>query len=297
VRPLLRSWLLLDLTLTTASELVRLITALLTNRSPHLTTLSLYVFSTLNPIPSAQALFSAHFPSLRSLSLGHVHSTEQIGPFLDAHPLLESVSIQCAGHAHVALSPSALPRVREFDVVWLNSPGLYTQICAPLRGGDLRPLETLSITAGAFREEGTINELCEHLRVHKGLRALRWEDTSMQLSDRLGSVGEACPGVERLSILAFYLDRRLPEIAAALRSFPNLRTIQIGRGRLEGEHCTTLHEACPSLRRIGPWERVDAAREAGMQAFVVERAGNAPLTPEDRKRHRVISTFDELSLA
>jgi len=41
---------------------------------------------------------------------------------------------------------------------------------------------------------------------------------------------------------------------------------------------------------------VDAAREAGMQAFVVERPGNAPLTLEDRARHRVIGTFDELSL-
>jgi enolase-phosphatase E1 len=39
---------------------------------------------------------------------------------------------------------------------------------------------------------------------------------------------------------------------------------------------------------------VEAAKEAGMQSFVVDRPGNAPLSEEDRRRHRVITSFDEL---
>ncbi|GAB1320579.1 enolase-phosphatase E1 [Madurella fahalii] len=39
---------------------------------------------------------------------------------------------------------------------------------------------------------------------------------------------------------------------------------------------------------------VEAAKEAGMQSFVVERPGNAELPEEARKRHRVIRSFDEL---
>ncbi|KZO92995.1 hypothetical protein CALVIDRAFT_566912 [Calocera viscosa TUFC12733] len=258
-----------------ASELVRLITTLLTDRCPTLSSLSLYVFSTLNPIPSALPTFSARFPALRSLSLGHVRSTELIGTFLDAHPLLERVSIQCAGHAEVTISPSSLPLVREFDVVWINSPGLYTQVLAPLPNGDLRPLEVLSITAGAFREEGSVDGLCGYLRAHKGIKGIRWEDTSMQLSERLGAIGAASPGVRTLSILAFYLDRRLPEIAAALHHFPNLEQILIGRGRLEVEHCADLQVACPTLVRIGPWERCEAGGvdEKGRQGLAWRKRG------------------------
>ncbi|KAL2260876.1 hypothetical protein VTK26DRAFT_5005 [Humicola hyalothermophila] len=39
---------------------------------------------------------------------------------------------------------------------------------------------------------------------------------------------------------------------------------------------------------------VEAAKKAGMQSFVVERPGNAALSEEDRARHRVIRSFDEL---
>ncbi|KAL2271700.1 hypothetical protein VTJ83DRAFT_1071 [Remersonia thermophila] len=39
---------------------------------------------------------------------------------------------------------------------------------------------------------------------------------------------------------------------------------------------------------------VAAAKEAGMQSFVVERPGNAPLGDEDRAKHRVVRSFDEL---
>ncbi|KAL1844040.1 hypothetical protein VTJ49DRAFT_5791 [Mycothermus thermophilus] len=39
---------------------------------------------------------------------------------------------------------------------------------------------------------------------------------------------------------------------------------------------------------------VAAAKEAGMQSFVVERPGNAPLSEEDRAKHRVVRSFDEL---
>ncbi|KZT54179.1 hypothetical protein CALCODRAFT_500208 [Calocera cornea HHB12733] len=247
-------------TIVEASELIRLITIYLTSHCPTVSTLSLYVFSPLNPIPSAQPFFTAHLPALRTLALGHVRSTEFIGTFLDTHSLLESVSIQCAGHAEIHISPDALPRVREFDVVWNNTAGLYTQVVAPLPSGKLRPLETLSITAGAFKEEGETKVFCAYLKAHSGIKGLRWEDTSMQLSPRLGAIAQACPGIRTLSILAFYLDRRLPEIAAALRNFPDLEQIIIGRGRLEAEHCAELQGACPSLTRIGPWRWCEAER-------------------------------------
>lgn len=39
---------------------------------------------------------------------------------------------------------------------------------------------------------------------------------------------------------------------------------------------------------------VEAAKEAGMQSIVVERPGNAELSEEARRRHRVIKSFDEL---
>ncbi|PVH85517.1 enolase-phosphatase E1 [Cadophora sp. DSE1049] len=52
---------------------------------------------------------------------------------------------------------------------------------------------------------------------------------------------------------------------------------------------------------IGRWlfcsdrvEEVDAAREAGMQAFVVVREGNAALSEGDRERHVLIESFDEI---
>ncbi|KAL2022287.1 hypothetical protein VTK56DRAFT_5685 [Thermocarpiscus australiensis] len=39
---------------------------------------------------------------------------------------------------------------------------------------------------------------------------------------------------------------------------------------------------------------VEAAKQAGMQSFVVERPGNADLSEEARQKHRVIKSFDEL---
>jgi len=56
-----------------------------------------------------------------------------------------------------------------------------------------------------------------------------------------------------------------------------------------------------SVEDISKWlfcsdrvEEVDAAREAGMQAVVVVRAGNAPLSEEDRERHVLVERFDEI---
>ncbi|KAL2156079.1 hypothetical protein VTH82DRAFT_824 [Thermothelomyces myriococcoides] len=39
---------------------------------------------------------------------------------------------------------------------------------------------------------------------------------------------------------------------------------------------------------------VEAAKEAGMQSYIVERPGNAPLSEEERSRHRVVTSFEEL---
>lgn len=41
---------------------------------------------------------------------------------------------------------------------------------------------------------------------------------------------------------------------------------------------------------------VSAAKEAGMQAFVVVREGNAPLSEEDRKAHAVVESFDQVKI-
>jgi enolase-phosphatase E1 len=41
-------------------------------------------------------------------------------------------------------------------------------------------------------------------------------------------------------------------------------------------------------------KEVEAAKQAGMQSFVVERPGNAPLSDEARKTHKVAMSFDEL---
>lgn len=43
-------------------------------------------------------------------------------------------------------------------------------------------------------------------------------------------------------------------------------------------------------------KEVDAAREAGMQAFVVVREGNAVLSVEDRERNRVVESFEEIKI-
>ncbi|KAK9238949.1 HAD-like domain-containing protein [Lipomyces kononenkoae] len=41
-------------------------------------------------------------------------------------------------------------------------------------------------------------------------------------------------------------------------------------------------------------KEIEAAKEAGWEAYIVERPGNAPLSEEDRKTHKVIQNFDSL---
>lgn len=43
-------------------------------------------------------------------------------------------------------------------------------------------------------------------------------------------------------------------------------------------------------------KEVDAAKAAGMLSFVVQRPGNADLPPGTEQRHRVIRSFDEITL-
>jgi enolase-phosphatase E1 len=43
-------------------------------------------------------------------------------------------------------------------------------------------------------------------------------------------------------------------------------------------------------------EEVEAAREAGMQSLIVIRDGNAPLTEEEKTKHMLITSFDEIEL-
>jgi enolase-phosphatase E1 len=54
---------------------------------------------------------------------------------------------------------------------------------------------------------------------------------------------------------------------------------------------------------IGKWlflsdrvEEVEAAKEAGMQSLVVVRDGNPPLTEEEKKKHALVSSFDEIGI-
>ncbi len=41
-------------------------------------------------------------------------------------------------------------------------------------------------------------------------------------------------------------------------------------------------------------KEVEAAKQAGMQSFIVDRPGNAEYSDETRRQHRVIRTFEEL---
>jgi len=54
---------------------------------------------------------------------------------------------------------------------------------------------------------------------------------------------------------------------------------------------------------IGKWlflsdrvEEVDTAKEAGMQSLVLVREGNAPLTEDEKKRHQLVSSFEEIKI-
>jgi enolase-phosphatase E1 len=61
--------------------------------------------------------------------------------------------------------------------------------------------------------------------------------------------------------------------------------------------------AASRKEEIGKWlflsdrvEEVEAAKEAGMQSLVVVRSGNAPLTEEEKKKHELIASFDEIKI-
>lgn len=43
-------------------------------------------------------------------------------------------------------------------------------------------------------------------------------------------------------------------------------------------------------------KEVDAAKEAGMESWVVERPGNAELSSKDREKNKIIKTFDEVPI-
>ncbi len=54
---------------------------------------------------------------------------------------------------------------------------------------------------------------------------------------------------------------------------------------------------------IGQWlflsdrvEEVDAAKDAGMQSLIVVRDGNPPLTEEEKKRHGLVASFNEIKI-
>jgi enolase-phosphatase E1 len=44
-------------------------------------------------------------------------------------------------------------------------------------------------------------------------------------------------------------------------------------------------------------EEIEAAKEAGMQAIVVVREGNAPLSEEEKKMHDLVASFEEIEIA
>ena len=61
--------------------------------------------------------------------------------------------------------------------------------------------------------------------------------------------------------------------------------------------------AASRKEEIGKWlflsdriEEVEAAKEAGMQSLVVVRNGNAPLTEEEKKKHELVTSFDEIKI-
>ncbi|KAK3494547.1 enolase-phosphatase E1 [Neurospora hispaniola] len=63
------------------------------------------------------------------------------------------------------------------------------------------------------------------------------------------------------------------------------------------EKIAAKHQEYP----IGEWlflsdnvKEVEAAKQAGMQSYIVDRPGNAELPEEARKQHRVIKSFEEI---
>ncbi|KAK4650593.1 enolase-phosphatase E1 [Podospora pseudocomata] len=69
----------------------------------------------------------------------------------------------------------------------------------------------------------------------------------------------------------------------------------------EASSYQTILAAHPEFPEANSWlflsdnvKEVEAAKQAGMQSFVVERPGNAELSSEDREKHRVIKTFAEI---
>ncbi len=54
---------------------------------------------------------------------------------------------------------------------------------------------------------------------------------------------------------------------------------------------------------VGKWlflsdnvKEVEAAREAGMQSFVVVREGNAPLSEQDKKKQTLVESFEDIHI-
>ncbi|KAE9374489.1 2,3-diketo-5-methylthio-1-phosphopentane phosphatase [Stipitochalara longipes BDJ] len=68
---------------------------------------------------------------------------------------------------------------------------------------------------------------------------------------------------------------------------------------------SSYHKIAASRKEeIGKWlflsdrvEEVEAAKEAGMQSLVVVRDGNAPLTEQEKKKHELVTSFDEIEIA
>jgi len=71
------------------------------------------------------------------------------------------------------------------------------------------------------------------------------------------------------------------------------------------KHASSYQKIAASRKEaIGKWlflsdrvEEVEAAKEAGMQSLVVIREGNTPLTEEDKKKHDLVASFEEIKIA
>ena len=75
-------------------------------------------------------------------------------------------------------------------------------------------------------------------------------------------------------------------------------------GRTERDSCRALSVAA-NLTQVLPSnvlfltdnvKEVEAAQEAGLQAFMVDRPGNAPLSEDDKGRLRVVSSLHEIDI-
>lgn len=69
--------------------------------------------------------------------------------------------------------------------------------------------------------------------------------------------------------------------------------------KTEAASYARIAAAYPEVQSAEEWlflsdnvKEVEAAQEAGMQSFVVQRPGNAELAPEERGRHRVVTSLE-----